>query len=314
MRINLVIVRHHSKRAYPMTKEATSLSTLCRIALGKLLLPESEYEKLYEKRRARLSSIEVSSEGLADSLSRAAALTQQSHSEAAELLSTMEFIESRFPSTIGEKLGLLSQLSQQAETKVRINISEEVLAGVREKERKANEFLVWLLSDKHKGKAGGAELTVGEMLRERYKDEREFDLQLIEEMVSMRLRMLESIQLQLNVLVPMYDLLKIFRGILYVGVFSVAGGELDRKNTVDQLVGLAQELAGTFLPGLGLVVSLAKLISAWLELDISPEQLKNADFVERYLQTYTGLLTEWSVRARVFNDCALSSARVVLKK
>jgi hypothetical protein len=297
-----------------MTKEATILSTLVGISLGKLLLPESGYEKLYEKRRARLSSIEVSSEGLVDALSKAAALTQQSHSEAAELLSTMEFIESRFPSTIGEKLGLLSQLFQQAETKEGINISEEALAGVRETGRKANEFLVWLLSDKPKGEAAGDELTVREMLRERYKDEREFILQLIEQQVWARHRMLESFQLQLDTLAAMYALLKIFRGILYVGVFSVAGDKLDRKNTIDQLGALAQELAGTFLPNLGLGVTLAKLISAWLKLDVSPQLLKNADFVVGYFQTYIGLLSEWSVRAIVLNDSALSSAIAVLGK
>ena len=302
-----------------MTTEAKSLSTLAGIRLGKLLRPDSEYQRLFEKRKARLSSIEVSSEHLTEWLAKALELTEQSNLVAAELLSTMGFMESHFPSTVGEKLELVSQLLQQADADEKIELSEEVLAGVKDKERKANEFLVWLLSDKPQKEGVGDDSTVGDVLRERYNNESEFDLQLIGQLVSMRQRMLESFQLQLDTLIPMYALLKIFRGMLYVGILSVEGGRLDRKNTVDQLVDLGKELGGdvadTLVPGLGrvgLIISIAKLIFAWLELDASPELLRNADFVEHYFETYTRLLTEWNVAARALDDSTLSSARMIL--
>lgn len=298
-----------------MTKSpgSTNVWDVGDISLAELVCSEKEYEKFYKHRKARLSKMNFSSQGLASNLANAMALTDASNLIATKLRSTIDFVNSRFPLSTDEKLDLLSQIQAEARSQVAASFS----STADELDRKAIEFLRWFYSDAPSRQAA-EDMTFRDGLKAQFKDESPERINLIAWKVDFGLKLFKSIND--SVFLALSLLLVILRGILYVIVFSDKGGKLDRRKAADRVFALTKELAAKgldTLPGftlLTLVASLGKILFAWLEIDNSVELIEQADFVQGYFETYTNLLTQWVTVATTVNNSTVRIVNVTLRK
>lgn len=299
-----------------MTKspESTNIWDVGDISLAELVGSEKEYEKFYKHRKARLSKMNFSSQGLASHLANAMVLTDASNLIATKLRSTIDFVNSRFPLSTDDKLDLLSQTWAQARSQVAGPFSSRL----EESDRKAIEFLRWFYSDRPKATE---DMTLGDALKAQFKDESQSGLELIAMKVDIGIKIANPMAGSASTaLLAINLLLIILRGILYVIIFSDKGGKLDRRKTADRVFALTKELAAKgldALPGfslLTLVVSLKEILFAWLEIDNSMELIEQADFVEGYFETYTNLLTQWVAVAITVNNSSVGIVNVTLRK
>jgi hypothetical protein len=94
------------------------------------------------------------------------------------------------------------------------------------------------------------------------------------------------------------DFLELYRGMLYMGIVSITGGEIDVKALKEHSRELS-ELLISMVPFLSNAIATYQLVNKLIDITqgiqgISlPDEIKDAQFVEQTLQKYTDLLLEW---------------------
>jgi hypothetical protein len=138
-----------------------------------------------------------------------------------------------------------------------------------------------------------SEKTIGEFLDEKLSSLSEIERNGVKQHFILINHGFEQAKTKNQINKELFNLVKVFRGLLYVGIFETEGEKLDKKIFADNFNNIKNEIVGLILP-LGLLKALWKAFIEYYSYDFSNKSIDNAIFLEKYLASYLLLLQAWS--------------------
>lgn len=283
------------------------MKDLSKLKVGKVFKSEDEYSKMYsiriEKLQQHLNGCK--DEELKEGFTRCISLTEKCHQLATETFFKMEKVVRDLPNNSSDMLErVITKLSKQKTGStdktpiLNLRESPEIAAFIQEAWDSATEFLRECVQSEDP-KIRDRLLT--DMIDERFGHIDIWKKTPIIENIAILKVSLEGYESNLKVCKIVFDITRIYRGILYAGILKTYGATLEREELIDQLKDIGFEAIGTIIPGLGLAKSSYKFLRRYLEMEEKLEKIQNADFVAEYIENYIGVLSVWPVLMESLN-------------
>lgn len=262
------------------------------LPVNKILKAERAYIKIYENRIIRLtqwSPVNTESQ-IEDFFDRAISLTEDCHKLSVsikELIDNIVNESNRENVRIVEKVcaNFDKAIIQQQNDNNLDKYFVDFTANIREIAK--NVFLEILQN------CSDSEKTIGVFLDEKLSSYDEIVKEGVKQHINLINYGFEQAKTKHQIDKGLFILIKLFRGLLYVGILETEGEKLDKRIFGDNLKRIKNEAIGVKLP-IGLLKSLWKAFIDYYSYDVTNELIDNAVFLEKYLDSYLNLLKAWS--------------------
>ena len=264
-------------------QSVSPLQVLLELPLHKLLKTEAEYEALYQNRLSRFQMMTITPGHVCDEATGAIKLTEMAHKVAMALLHHI--------TTLATACMMTNRIEAAIAFNRTIALNSATDDAITGSTQKAYDFLRWAYDPQFPHRA---ERSFRQGMDEYLQGVSSFERQCIEMTVESLAIYLKTTGLILEAKRQLSELIAIYRGLLYSGIFGSIGSSLERKEFADKLLDLAIDVAGHPIPGLGLLIALAKLITTW-DPNHLPSAITAANEVEEYFRTYKSVVEQWLV-------------------
>jgi hypothetical protein len=242
---------------------------------------EGECEIIYERRRSSFQSMCGGEGAITTGAAQAIQATERSYAIWTRLRELMEtLIEKLVPQTTVE-----FSVAAYEELAAALPANSNELAALRQK---AYSFAI----ASSNGQGGPPDSTVREALNHYFPTESEMDRQSIAIVVDTVLNAYKSRLVTVQFDTNFMQLAQLYRALLCGGIWHITGSTLERTERADKLRNAAIALVGEKIPGLGLLVEIAKLIKSW-DPNSPLDVVRQAQRLEEYLQLYKRVINEW---------------------
>jgi hypothetical protein len=270
------------------------LADLLELRIGKLLRNDEVYQEMYQKRLMRLDAIRSEiAQSMSTLAETAISATRSSHALADALAVEIRKGEAL---TIEDDAQRVERLVAWHRDRIARSNPREVSDRLDRLQSEAYKFMRWTVSPK----AATDTRPLREIIDDQFREEREIDRMVIAATVNRLLMARQSRSTQLALLPPVALLGRTYRGLLYAGIMDRTGSRLEwqdlRQDLRRLLRGAATDIAGHFVPLLGLLTVVAEFLNL-IEPDRLPPSVEAAREVEDYLAKYNAVMHEWITAA-----------------
>jgi hypothetical protein len=280
---------------------------LSKLPVRKIKKSDDEYKSVLQKRIQRLNQWKpkAAESNLKNDFDKCVQLTKEGHELAEALKSLRNHFIHILPSDSHqalERVEALQEKSVQEDPQIKelLKYTDMQQAEARRQENtaKAKASLVDFIDGK--GAKDESLLDFVEKRLANFDESRQGEIKL---QVVLLFKGYQSYSSLVSVSASIIDMAELYRGLYYMGIVNIEGGRLDRKVLQDHIIAIVSEAVG-LVPIVGEALSAFKISKEFWDayrefkgVDVSPEIVKKAQFVEQFILNYETVLIEWNMKA-----------------
>lgn len=269
------------------------MNEFLNLPIGKIIKDESAYEKYYNDRVLSFIKRQPTNEnGIKNKFQKCIDLTHNAFELSKKILESINTIGQLESYSAVEIVKKQSEKFDAITESNQYGINQAELENVKNINKKAEELLIKGITDNKKYENS----TLLEYLDNELRDEESMKKAMIKTRFATLYSGFDGELKRIQALSYPIFWARIVRGFLFSGIFKIEGKKFEDKILIDDLKNLGNELMGTVVP-IGLYKAFLKLWEDFYCLDTTPDLIKNAEFLDSYLENYESLLIQWNIMA-----------------
>jgi len=279
---------------------------LGKLRMYQIMKDDSTYNNVLNKRIAKLENFKskLTAGNIKREVSKSISLTKECHQVAESLKNTYVHLAKTLPTETDKALDqiIVSQMKAATKSKDSKMFSKQMieLGIARQKDEYEIAKQVILEAMTSKGKN---DETMLDVVDKKYPDDGSFERTYLRMTIALLSSAYKTYMSSVSVSIEFIKLAEMFRGIFYMGIVEIHGGELDKKVFNDHMKDFGSEVAG-LVPIVGEALSLFNMMKIVIDTvnDLQgielPEVVKEAQEVELFFYKYQVTLKAWKSAAK----------------
>lgn len=281
---------------------------LGKLRMYQIMKDDSTYNNALNKRIARLENFKskLTAGNIKREVSKSISLTKECHQVAESLKNTYVRLAKIFPTETDKALDQVIAFQMKAATKSKDSkikfpkqMMELALARQKDEYEIAKQVILEAITSK-----GKKDETMLDIVDRKYPEDGSFERTSLRMTIALLSSSYQTYMSSVSVSIEFIKIAEMFRGIFYMGIVEIHGGELDKKVFNDHLKDFGSEVAG-LVPGLGEALSLMNMMKIVMDTvnDLQgvelPEMVKEAQGVDLFFLKYQAALKVWKSTAKI---------------